>query len=68
VFLFEFCFRDYFICLILFFRVSVTVHYQEEGSEESDSETPIVWRNTSDTFTPRGLGYNRASCELVKLF
>ena len=32
------------------------------------SETPIVWRNTSDTFTPRGLGYNRASCELVKCF
>ena len=29
------------------------------------SETPIVWRNTSDTFTPRGLGYNSASCELV---
>ena len=28
------------------------------------SETPIVWRHTSDTFTPRGLGYNRASCEL----
>ena len=32
------------------------------------SETPIVWRNTSDTFTPRGLGYNCASCELVKCF
>jgi len=32
------------------------------------SETPIVWRNTSDTFTPRGLGNNRASCELVKCF
>jgi len=32
------------------------------------SETPIVWRNTSDTFTPRGLGYNSASCELVKCF
>ena len=24
------------------------------------SETPIEWRNTSDTFTPRGLGYNCA--------
>jgi len=32
------------------------------------SETSIVWRNTFDTFTPRGLGYNRASCELVKCF
>jgi len=32
------------------------------------SETPIVWRNTSDTFPPRGLGYNRSSCELVKCF
>jgi len=32
------------------------------------SETLIVWRNTSDTFTPRGLGYNSASCELVKYF
>ena len=32
------------------------------------SETPIVWRNTSDTFTPRGLGYNCSSCELVKCF
>ena len=30
------------------------------------SETPIVWRNTSDTFTPRGLGYNYSLCELVK--
>jgi len=32
------------------------------------SETPIVWKNTSDTFTLRGLGYNRASCKLVKCF
>jgi len=32
------------------------------------SEIPIVWRNTSDTFTPRGLGYNCASYELVKCF
>jgi len=32
------------------------------------SDTPIVWRNTSDTFTPRGLGYNRSSCALVKCF
>jgi len=32
------------------------------------SETPIVWRNTSYTFTPRGLGYNSSSCELVKCF
>jgi len=32
------------------------------------SETPIAWRNTSETFTPRGLGYNSASCELVKCF
>jgi len=32
------------------------------------SETPIVWRYTSDAFTPRGLGYNRSSCELVKCF
>jgi len=32
------------------------------------SETPKVWRNTSDTFTPRELGYNCASCESVKCF
>ena len=32
------------------------------------SETPIVWRSTSDTFTPRGLGYNRSSCESVTCF
>jgi len=33
------------------------------------SETPIVWRNTSGTFKPRGLGYNcSSSCELAKCF
>jgi len=32
------------------------------------SETPIVWRNTSDTFIPRGLGYNPFSCEQLKRF
>jgi len=32
------------------------------------SETPIVWRNTSETFTPRGFKYNGYSCELVECF
>jgi len=38
---------------------------RKRASEESQTlETPIVWRNTSDTFTPRGLGYHCSSCEL----
>jgi len=30
------------------------------------SETPIVWRNTSDTFTPRWLGFKQFSCEQLR--
>jgi len=45
-----------------------TLHGRGRLKSHGLSETPIVWRNTSDTFTPRGLGYNRSSCELVKRF
>ena len=32
------------------------------------SETPIVWRNTSDTFTPSGLGFNQFLVSAIKRF
>jgi len=52
--------------------VSVSCHGTLQGrgllKSHGISETLIVWRHTSDTFTPKGLGYDRSSCELVKCF
>jgi len=48
---------------------AVTVRYKEEGSEESQTlKDSYCIQKHSDTFTPRALGYNRTSCELVKCF
>jgi len=74
--------RDGYLCCTKFLRVSclriqrgcecekVSRYTTKKRALKSHrlSETPIVWRNTSDTFTPRGLGYNCAWCELVKCF
>jgi len=74
--------RDGYLCFAKFLRVScLRIQRGCEGEKVSRyttrkralkshrlSETPVAWRNTSDTFTPRGLGYNCTSCGLVKCF
>jgi len=59
--------REFFFKTYLVFLSRYTTRKRAPKSHRL-SETPIEWRNTSDTFTPRGLGYNRASCELVNCF